>query len=100
MVPQDTNALLVTEEFLETELGDKMWYKRAPKVDTMCCLGFACLALGLTRGLSYQIGYRWLNTDFATSAARENDSPNTDEAREDNLRLLAMDNGFEFEFVN
>ncbi len=80
----------------------------------MCCLGFACLAIGLKKsqisGKTYPnaVGFdicglteHGRNASFSTKAADINDDDLIPDAvREKTLRLLAKDHGFTFRFVN
>jgi hypothetical protein len=88
------------------------------KSGNMCCLGFACLAMGAKRfnilgipfpdqttidlpGLNKEGQHGGLvNTAFSEAAAKINDDPMiTDRNREKQLRALARKNGFRFVFI-
>ncbi len=83
-----------------------------------CCLGFACLALGLNEDQILRCCYpaktfhelkgltelQWgiiRNTEFSKEAAIVNDDATiTDKVREAKLKEMAFEAGFVFEFVN
>lgn len=108
------NALLLKHS--KVELSGNKTARRG----NMCCLGFACLAVGAKRkdildvglpactekllpGLTEKSPYRTGfidDTDFSQSAAEINDdSTITDKQRQKKLRNLADENGFKFVFV-
>lgn len=117
-----SNALLVGRNTLDRsrEGNESAGANRPlPELGKMCCLGFACLALGATpdqirdkpmpRDVSDEVelpGLRklcnavWECSVFARNAAVRNDSPLLDDQRELQLKQLASEAGFEFEFVN
>ena len=108
------NALLIGRNVIEVAFLTKNTSplkKRIPKLGTMCCLGFACLALGATRkeiknralpkfverllpGLNRQDDEDWC----AEAATINDDEKITDEEREEKLVSLAAENGFKFVF--
>lgn len=113
------NALLVGKEM--AGVGDCEGCN-SPIEGTMCCLGFACIALGLTeeqirdmfypsdlnihvKGLNRPICYidgeagYYDNTTFSSEAALINDDKTiSDQEREERLINLGLEHGFKFIF--
>lgn len=108
------NALLINRDAAKAKSSEAP----SPKVGHMCCLGFACLAKGVSKrrlsgvpfpsclemeveGLSEKHHGFYQDTDFAEGAASINDDGNlTESERERELIELAAKNGFEFQFIN
>lgn len=116
------NALLISAERAQRNSHEPTMHnpRSGPKAGSMCCLGFACLAVGLPSKAILDKGYPknvglpapglvdfiqetgdFVNTEFSLKAADINDDIYiNDSVRESRLKELAAKHGFEFEFVN
>ena len=115
-----SNRLLLTRENARYARRDNPENKSI-RAGNMCCLGFACLAAGVSKellrdqpypervsggrilpGLTYEDEFGCIrNTDFSRDAAYLNDqSGMPDTQRQKRLRSLAAKHGFTFKFVN
>lgn len=109
---QRANALLVGKATASwTPSSDST--TAAPKLGTMCCLGFAALEMKWLEDVAFPASLERLipkltelhggalyNSDFSVQAAQINDDRNiSDQERMEKLTDIGRDHGIEFEFV-